>query len=74
LDDVSFKIYGSEVEFFMFIISGNIPGTDVLKGEMVYDYLPPFPPKGVGFHRMIFVLYKQDAKVDFSKLKKSLPW
>lgn len=29
--------------------------------------MPPFPPKGTGYHRHIFILYKQDKKVDFSE-------
>lgn len=52
---------------------GNIPGGDVNKGEIVYDYLQPFPPKGVGFQRLVFVLYKQDQKIDYSTLKKTIP-
>lgn len=30
-------------------------------------YLQPIPPKGTGFHRHVFVLYKQNAKLDLSK-------
>ncbi|XP_075229396.1 large ribosomal subunit protein mL38-like [Lycorma delicatula] len=52
---------------------GNIPGSDVKKGEVVWDYLQPFPPHGTGYHRYIFVLYKQDKIIDFSKLKKPSP-
>uniref|UniRef100_A0A6P7G3F2 Large ribosomal subunit protein mL38 n=2 Tax=Diabrotica virgifera virgifera TaxID=50390 RepID=A0A6P7G3F2_DIAVI len=49
---------------------GNIPGNDLQKGEKLVEYLQPFPPKGIGFHRLIFVLYKQDKKLDFSSYKK----
>lgn len=37
------------------------------------EYLRPFPPKGTGYHRHIFVLYKQEKKLDFSKFKKTGP-
>lgn len=50
---------------------GNIPGNFVEKGETIVEYLQPFPPKGTGYHRHVFVLYKQDKKLDFSSLKKS---
>jgi large subunit ribosomal protein L38 len=52
---------------------GNIPGNKVEEGETVVDYLQPFPPRGTGYHRHIFILYKQEKKLDFSKLKKSGP-
>lgn len=52
---------------------GNIPGGDVSKGEVIVDYLQPIPPRGTGFHRYIFILYKQDEKLDYSSLKKDAP-
>ncbi|KAG5869667.1 hypothetical protein JTB14_035594 [Gonioctena quinquepunctata] len=52
---------------------GNIPGNAVEKGETLTEYLQPFPPKGTGYHRHIFVLYKQDKKLDFSSFKKDGP-
>ncbi|XP_039286092.1 39S ribosomal protein L38, mitochondrial [Nilaparvata lugens] len=52
---------------------GNIPGNDLKKGEVVWDYLQPFPPFGTGFHRFVFVLYKQEKRIDYSKLKKAAP-
>ncbi|KAJ4432200.1 hypothetical protein ANN_20816, partial [Periplaneta americana] len=52
---------------------GNIPGSDISKGEVVWNYLQPFPPRGTGYHRLVFILYKQDKKMDYSKLKKEGP-
>lgn len=40
------------------------------KGETIAEYLQPFPPKGTGYHRHIFILYKQTKKLDFTNLKK----
>ncbi|KAE8750869.1 hypothetical protein FOCC_FOCC002297 [Frankliniella occidentalis] len=57
------------VHWFM----GNIPGNDVSKGEVVYEYLRPFPPSGTGYHRLVFILYKQEGKIDYSSLKKAGP-
>ncbi|XP_039440149.1 39S ribosomal protein L38, mitochondrial [Culex pipiens pallens] len=45
----------------------NIPNGDVAKGERIVPYLQPIPPKGTGFHRHVFVLYKQEKKLDFGE-------
>jgi len=47
---------------------GNIPDGDVTKGEEIYKYMRPFPPRGVGYQRLIFVLYKQEKKLDYSSI------
>lgn len=52
---------------------GNIVGGDTNSGEVVCDYLQPFPPRGTGYHRMVFVLYKQHHHIDFSKYKREQP-
>ncbi|XP_049829664.1 39S ribosomal protein L38, mitochondrial [Schistocerca gregaria] len=49
---------------------GNIPGNNISKGEVIWDYLQPFPPRGTGFHRFVFILYKQEKKMDYEMLKK----
>lgn len=49
--------------------SGNIPNGDLTKGDLLVPYLQPFPPKGTGYHRHIFVLYKQEEKLDLSSFK-----
>jgi len=52
---------------------GNIPGNDISKGEEIVNYLQPFPPRGTGSQRMIFVLYKQEKMIDFSSFKRASP-
>lgn len=54
--------------------SGNIPGNDINKGQELLSYLQPFPPRGTGCQRLIFVLFKQDKRIDFSKFQKPSPW
>ncbi|MBN3306343.1 RM38 protein, partial [Amia calva] len=54
----------NESEYVHWLV-GNIPGNAVQSGEEVCHYLPPFPAKGTGFHRFIFVLFKQDGPVNF---------
>ncbi|XP_068159960.1 large ribosomal subunit protein mL38 [Drosophila tropicalis] len=45
---------------------GNIPNGRVSEGEVLVNYLPPFPPNGVGYQRMVFILYKQQSRLDLS--------
>ncbi|XP_063075615.1 39S ribosomal protein L38, mitochondrial [Engraulis encrasicolus] len=52
---------------------GNIPGSDLSAGQEVCGYLPPFPAKGTGFHRFVFVLFKQDAAIDFTHDTRTSP-
>jgi len=55
------------------ISSTNIPNGDVSKGDLIAPYLQPFPSKGTGYQRYIFVLYKQEKSLDLSKLKVTEP-
>lgn len=42
----------------------NIKGGDLASGDVMCDYLQPFPPQGTGYHRHVFVLYHQDMELD----------
>ncbi|KAK1122563.1 Phosphatidylethanolamine-binding protein 1 [Melipona bicolor] len=46
---------------------GNIPGSDVSKGEVLSEYVGSGPPKGTGLHRYVFLLYKQPQKLTFDE-------
>ncbi|XP_067651116.1 large ribosomal subunit protein mL38-like [Haliotis asinina] len=48
----------------------NIPGNDVEKGEVICDYMQPFPPKGTGHLRYVFILYKQSEKLDLGQIQR----
>ncbi|XP_055303784.1 protein D2-like isoform X2 [Sitodiplosis mosellana] len=37
----------------------NIPGNDVQKGDEVIGFIGSGPPKGTGFHRYVYLVYKQ---------------
>nr|XP_053646666.1 uncharacterized protein LOC128698475 isoform X3 [Cherax quadricarinatus] len=62
----------NEIECLHWFI-GNIKGGDITTGEVICDYLQPFPPRGTGYHRLVFVLYKQDGYMDYSTYKKQQP-
>ncbi|CAD7080015.1 unnamed protein product [Hermetia illucens] len=59
---------GEEKEYIHWFIS-NIPNGEVEKGEVIAPYIQPFPPKGLGYQRFIFILYKQNKKLDFTSYK-----
>ncbi|KAG7211101.1 hypothetical protein KM043_010431 [Ampulex compressa] len=52
---------------------GNIPGNRISAGEQTIDYLRPITPPGVGYYRYIFVLYKQNGRIDYTCYKKTQP-
>ena len=60
--------------FVCLVSRGNIPGGRVTSGQELCEYLPPFPAKGTGFHRYVFVLFKQHGPVDFREDARSAPW
>ncbi|KAF5273324.1 hypothetical protein FQR65_LT04746 [Abscondita terminalis] len=62
----------SESEYVHWFV-GNIPRNEVENGETLMDYLQPFPARGTGLHRHIFILYKQDEKIDYSAFHKPSP-
>ncbi|XP_067913994.1 39S ribosomal protein L38, mitochondrial [Heterodontus francisci] len=56
----------NESEYVHWLV-GNIPGNAVSEGEDICHYFPPFPAKGTGYHRYIFILFKQDKVIDFKE-------
>ncbi|XP_014482061.1 PREDICTED: protein D2-like isoform X2 [Dinoponera quadriceps] len=46
---------------------GNIPESDVSKGEVLSQYVGSGPPQGTGLHRYVFLLYKQPGKLTFDE-------
>lgn len=56
------------------VFRGNIPGGVVEAGEELCHYLPPFPARGTGFHRYIYVLFKQEGVINFQDDARPSPW
>jgi len=52
---------------------GNISGNDISKGVELCEYLQPFPARGIGFCRYIFILYKHDKPLDLSAYRRPTP-
>ncbi|XP_066137887.1 protein D3-like [Euwallacea fornicatus] len=46
---------------------GNIPGSNISKGQSLTQYVGSGPPKGSGLHRYILLLYKQPKKIKFDE-------
>nr|7QH7_6 Chain 6, 39S ribosomal protein L38, mitochondrial [Homo sapiens] len=54
-----------DAEYLHWLLT-NIPGNRVAEGQVTCPYLPPFPARGSGIHRLAFLLFKQDQPIDFS--------
>lgn len=75
LDDVLLlQIFSCQLSLTYFFCSGNIPGDRIDQGELLCDYIQPLPLKGTGYHRMVFVLFKQEKRLDFSRSRLPQPW
>ncbi|CAG5049633.1 unnamed protein product [Parnassius apollo] len=46
---------------------GNVPGSDVSKGDVLSAYVGAGPPLGTGLHRYVFLVYKQPDKIEFDE-------
>ncbi|MED6277190.1 hypothetical protein CHARACLAT_010817 [Characodon lateralis] len=62
----------NEAEYLHWLV-GNIPGTAVHAGEELCHYLPPFPARGTGFHRYIYILFKQEKPISFQEDSRPSP-
>lgn len=49
----------------------NIPGTKVEEGETLSEYIGSGPGQDTGLHRYVFLVYKQNAKIDFDEKRSS---
>ncbi|TRY87619.1 hypothetical protein DNTS_026652, partial [Danionella cerebrum] len=56
----------NEEQEYLHWLVGNIPGSAISSGEQICPYISPFPVRGTGFHRFVFILFKQEHPVDFS--------
>jgi phosphatidylethanolamine-binding protein len=48
---------------------GNIPGSDISKGEVLSAYIGSGPPPETGLHRYVFLIYKQSGKLSFDEAR-----
>ncbi|ESO03627.1 hypothetical protein HELRODRAFT_80148, partial [Helobdella robusta] len=48
----------------------NIPGNDLSKGQTLVKYMPPITPMGTGYHRNVFILFKQNNVDDFKSVNR----
>lgn len=45
----------------------NIPGDNISAGETIFEFIGSGPPQGSGLHRYVFLIYKQNGKIDVSE-------
>ena len=48
----------------------NIKGDDMESGQELAQYVQPFPCKGIGFQRIVFLLFKQKKQLELPELAK----
>ncbi|CAH2076466.1 unnamed protein product, partial [Iphiclides podalirius] len=74
LSSLDGHLHENDKEYVHWLVA-NIPGNSFKEGDTIVDYLRPFPLKGTGYHRYVFVLYKQNEKVsyDVHKVTSSSP-
>ncbi|XP_053702900.1 39S ribosomal protein L38, mitochondrial [Synchiropus splendidus] len=65
-------LQNNDLEYVHWLV-GNIPGGAVCSGEELCHYLPPFPARGTGFQRYIYVLFKQDRTINYQEETRTLP-
>ncbi|XP_066144601.1 protein D3-like [Euwallacea fornicatus] len=46
---------------------GNVPGSQIAKGEVLSAYVGSGPPPNTGLHRYVFLVYKQPNKLSFDE-------
>ncbi|XP_012530639.1 39S ribosomal protein L38, mitochondrial [Monomorium pharaonis] len=66
------NLTSAENEYCHWLVS-NIPTNRLKDGEELVDYLQPIAPYGIGYCRYIFVLYKQECRIDLSEYKRTRP-
>ncbi|XP_064007068.1 large ribosomal subunit protein mL38 [Pogoniulus pusillus] len=62
----------TDSEYLHWLVT-NIPGNDIKLGKEICHYFPPFPAMGTGYHRFVFLLFKQDHAIDFSEDARPMP-
>uniref|UniRef100_A0A336K649 CSON010145 protein n=1 Tax=Culicoides sonorensis TaxID=179676 RepID=A0A336K649_CULSO len=48
----------------------NVPNNDVKDGDHIVEFIGSGPPQGTGLHRYIFMIFKQQDRIDVSNIKK----
>ncbi|VDP26567.1 unnamed protein product [Soboliphyme baturini] len=58
------NVYKDNAELLHWMLC-NIPENRVQDGDVIRPYLQPLPLRGTGRHRIAFVLFRQNAKIDY---------
>ncbi|XP_053151777.1 39S ribosomal protein L38, mitochondrial [Hemicordylus capensis] len=72
LTNLDGHLLDTSMEYVHWLVT-NIPGNKVEGGAETCHYFPPFPAKGTGYHRFVFLLFKQDQAIDFDEDKRPTP-
>ncbi|XP_015269954.1 PREDICTED: 39S ribosomal protein L38, mitochondrial [Gekko japonicus] len=62
----------TNMEYVHWLVT-NIPGNKIESGEEICHYFPPFPARGTGYHRYVFLLFKQTQPIDLTDDMRPVP-
>ncbi|XP_057682280.1 39S ribosomal protein L38, mitochondrial isoform X2 [Corythoichthys intestinalis] len=62
----------NEAEYLHWLVA-NIPDGALQSGEELCHYLPPFPARGTGFHRYVYILFQQEGPINFQEDRRPSP-
>uniref|UniRef100_A0A8D0KP48 Large ribosomal subunit protein mL38 n=1 Tax=Salvator merianae TaxID=96440 RepID=A0A8D0KP48_SALMN len=72
LTNLDGHLYDTNSEYIHWLVT-NIPGNKIEAGKETCHYFPAFPARGTGYHRYVFLLFKQDRAIDFSEDERPTP-
>lgn len=58
---------------YVHMLIGNIPGSKILSGDVLVDYMQPIPARGTGYQRHVFVLFEQDRNISYESERRDQP-
>nr|XP_028572765.1 39S ribosomal protein L38, mitochondrial isoform X1 [Podarcis muralis] len=62
----------ADSEYLHWLVT-NIPGNKMEMGKEICHYFPTFPARGTGYHRFVFLLFKQLHPIDFTEDERPVP-
>ncbi|XP_063896756.1 protein D3-like [Helicoverpa armigera] len=54
---------------FLHWLVGNVPGNDVMAGDVIAEYIGSGPGEGSGLHRYVFLVYEQPSELVFMETR-----
>uniref|UniRef100_A0A2A4JNY0 Phosphatidylethanolamine-binding protein n=1 Tax=Heliothis virescens TaxID=7102 RepID=A0A2A4JNY0_HELVI len=66
--DAPSRITAASREWLHWLV-GNVPGTDVMSGDVIAEHVGSGPGEGSGLHRYVFLVYEQPYELTFMETR-----